>query len=162
MPPMIGAAQNSDAMERFVQLGFKVAARIRRVYWYVFRPRTFGVKCVVRHEGRWLMIRNSYGNGFWTLPGGAIHRGEQPAAAAIREVGEEVGVDLGSVEPVGSYESNREYKKDTVYCFVADVMSSDHRIDRREVIEADWFDPSRLPTPCARSVSEVRDLVGRR
>ena len=146
-------------MRRFVRLGFKVAARLRRVYWFVFRPTTYGVKCVVRHEGRWLLIRNSYGNGSWTLPGGAVHRREEPAAAAIREVREEVGIDLGSVEPIGSYRSNREYKKDTVYCFVANVLHPDHRIDMREVIEAGWFDPSDLPKPYARSLADVGRLV---
>ncbi len=146
-------------MRRFVHLGFKVAARVRRLYWFVFRPHTSGVKCVVQHEGRWLMIRNSYGSGVWTLPGGAMHRGEQPAVAAIREVGEEVGITLGSVEPIGSYLNNREYKKDTVYCFVANVLHPDHKIDMREVIESAWFDPAALPERCGQGVAEIKRLL---
>jgi len=149
-------------MRRLIQIGFKVAARIRRLYWFVFRPETFGVKCVVQNDGRWLMIRNSYGKGHWTLPGGAIHRGEEPADAAIREVRDEVGVDLGSVEPIGSYENDREHKHDTVHCFVANVLSPDHKIDMREVIEAAWFDPSALPERTGPSVREVQRLLANR
>ena len=149
-------------MGRLLQLGYKVAARIRRLYWFVFRPETFGVKCIVQHDGRWLMIRNSYGAGHWTLPGGAIHRGEQPAHAAIREVKEEVGVELADVEAIGTYENNREYKHDTVFCFVGNVTMPDHRIDMKEVIEAEWFDPSALPDRTGPSVAEVQRLLATR
>lgn len=39
------------------------------------------------------------GGGLWTLPGGGLDFGEEPAAAAIREVDEETGydVDLGDL-----------------------------------------------------------------
>jgi ADP-ribose pyrophosphatase YjhB (NUDIX family) len=117
------------------------------------------VKTVVRHEGRWLMIRNSYGRGLWTFPGGGVRGGERPADAAMREVREEVGIELGGVEPVGIYTTDREYKHDTVYCFVADVMHPDHRIDNKEVIEAAWFDANVLPERCGASVAEVRRLL---
>jgi len=39
------------------------------MYRFAFRPSMFGVKCVVEHEGRWLLVRNTYGRGYWTLPG---------------------------------------------------------------------------------------------
>src|SRR5207248_2768136 len=94
---------------------YAVAARLRVVYWFVFRPHTQGVKCLVDHDGKWLMIRNSYGKGHWTFPGGAIARGETPDDAAIREVLEEVGLELASVRAIGFYESNKQYKHDTVY-----------------------------------------------
>src|SRR5258706_13668937 len=108
-------------MKRFVRLGYNVAARLRIAYWFVFRPKTSGVKCVVEHDGHWLMIRNSYGKGHWTFPGGAIERNENPDAAAVREVREEVGIALDAVRSIGSYTSNRQYKHDTVHCFVAHV-----------------------------------------
>jgi len=146
-------------MKALIRIGYKVAARLRRLYWFVFRPQTFGVKCVVVHDGKWLMIRNSYGNAQWTFPGGAIDRGEQPADAAIREVREEVGISLGSVEPIGFYTSDREYKHDTVHCFVANVLRPDHQIDMVEVIESAWFSPDALPEGVGRAVAQVTELL---
>lgn len=36
--------------------------------------------------GEVLLVRLSYDQGQWTLPGGAINPGESPADAAVREV----------------------------------------------------------------------------
>jgi len=146
-------------VKRFIRLGYALAAQARLVYWFVFRPNTFGVKCVIQYEGRWLMIRNSYGKGHWTFPGGAVDRGEDPADAAIREVREEVGIALDSVVSIGSYQSNRQYKHDTVHCFVATVRSDDHQIDNAEVIESGWFRPDALPTFRGKAVDQIGELL---
>lgn len=107
------------------------------------------------------MIRNSYGKGHWTFPGGAVDRGEDPADAAIREVREEVGIELGSVEPIGFYQSNRQYKHDTVHCFVANVTTPDHAIDMTEVIESDWYEPDALPSFRGKAVDQIAELLAR-
>jgi ADP-ribose pyrophosphatase YjhB (NUDIX family) len=114
----------------------------------VFRPRTLGVKCVVEHDGRWLMIRNTYGRHHWTLPGGGG-----------REVREEVGIELAAVEPIGSYFSRRHYSRDTVHCFRARVDASDFRIDGKEVLEASWFAPTDIPEKHGAAVDEVLRLL---
>jgi 8-oxo-dGTP pyrophosphatase MutT (NUDIX family) len=138
---------------------YRLAARVRKLYWFVFRPRTFGVKCLVEHNGRWLMIRNTYGRGHWTFPGGRIDRGETPEQAAIREVAEEVGIALESVAPFGVYLHNREYKRDTVYCFRASVMDDGHVIDPFEVAEAAWVPAGEPPGFRGPSVDEILRLL---
>jgi ADP-ribose pyrophosphatase YjhB (NUDIX family) len=125
----------------------------------VFRPRTLGVKCVVEHDGRWLMIRNTYGRHHWTLPGGGVRRRERPDEAARREVREEVGIELAAVEPIGSYFSRRHYSRDTVHCFRARVDASDFRIDGKEVLEASWFAPTDIPEKHGAAVDEVLRLL---
>jgi 8-oxo-dGTP diphosphatase len=133
--------------------------RLRRVYWFVFRPRTTGVKCVVMHDGAWLMIRNTYGRAHWTFPGGGVERDEAPDAAAIREVGEEVGIALDTVRPVGDYYNEREYKRDTVYCFTASIDRPDFVIDPAEIAEAHWVDPDELPDFRAPSVDRIVAMI---
>lgn len=45
--------------------------------------------------------------GTWAVPGGALHQGEEPLAAALRELAEEVGVDLtGACELVALHEDD--------------------------------------------------------
>lgn len=39
----------------------------------------------------------------WELPGGTRHAAEWPIRAAIREVYEETGAELASIEPIGQY-----------------------------------------------------------
>ncbi len=134
---------------------YRLVHHLRRAYWFVFRPTTTGVKCVVVHDGRWLMIRNTYGRAHWTFPGGAVDRGEAPDAAAIREVAEEAGITLASVRPIGDYYSDREYKRDTVYCFTASASSSEVVIDPAEIAESTWVDPQALPDFRAPSVDRI-------
>ena len=144
-----------------MRFAYKVAAQLRRVYWFVVRPRTCGVKCVVEHGGKWLMIRNTYGRGHWTFPGGAVDRGEEPDAAAMREVAEEVGILLHGVRAIGDYFSNREYKRDTVYCFTASANSPTFTIDGVEVAEARWVAPEALPEFRGTSVDRILAMLDR-
>ena len=123
------------------------------------RPRTAGVKCVVVHDGRWLMIRNTYGDRQWTFPGGGVRRGESVETAVRREVEEEVGIELRAVQPIGSYFSTRNYCRDTVSCFFAEVGTDAAEADGLEVAEVRWVDPDNLPEPRSAAVDDVVALV---
>lgn len=57
-------------------------ARVGRACCAVLREGMFGTEI--------LMVRH---RNFWTLPGGGINRGEEPAAAASRELREETGLE---------------------------------------------------------------------
>jgi len=63
----------------------------------VMAKRVEGVVAVIPHDGKWLATRRAeriaFG-GWWCFPGGAIEPGEQPAEALIREVREEVGLEI--------------------------------------------------------------------
>ena len=142
-----------------MQLLYRVADWLRRIYWFFVRPTTRGVKCVISHGGSVLMIRNSYGTRRWTFPGGRIGRGEEPEAAARREAHEEVGILLGPLEFLGTYANERNFKHDTVFCFAGTVSDPGHHVDGREVAEACWFSLSALPDDRAPSVSDVVSLL---
>ena len=61
--------------------------------WRLKRPTLHGAYVAVWHDGRLLLIRNSYKRGL-TLPCGGLKRRESHRAAARRELAEEVGIEV--------------------------------------------------------------------
>lgn len=116
-----------------------------RTYWFIFRPRTRGVKCVIERNGNILMIRNSYGRNLWTFPGGGIEKRETAEQAAKREVFEEVGIKVKEIRKIGEFVSTIEYKRDTVTVFAGKSDTDRFKIDPMEILEAKWFSPDHLP-----------------
>jgi len=50
-----------------------------------------------------LLVKQSYGKQYWSLPGGVVELGESLEQAAIREVKEETGLDVRLRRVVGLY-----------------------------------------------------------
>jgi ADP-ribose pyrophosphatase YjhB (NUDIX family) len=127
---------------------------VLRLYWFLVRPKTFGVQCVIQHRGAMLLVRNTYGRQQWTFPGGSIARGETAEDAIRREVREEVGLHLQSLQDLGAFEATINYKRDHVAVFAG--VSPDQRvtIDTAEILEARWFQPQALP-PLAPAAARV-------
>src|SRR5690606_23747013 len=74
------------------RLLYRVADTVRRRGGKSRRPRRSGVRvAAVGDADRLLLVRHSYGPPGWALPGGAVDRHEEPAAAAMRGFGEELG-----------------------------------------------------------------------
>ena len=132
-------------MKRFKKFVIRATYPMFTFYWFLFRPKTQGVKCLVEHKGRFLFVKLNYAHRSWTLPGGGVHTNETPLDAVKREVKEECGVTLDRVEKIGEYKSTRHYKRDTVYCFFAMVYSDYINIDKTEIGEAGWFNREELP-----------------
>ncbi|GIG92144.1 NUDIX domain-containing protein [Plantactinospora endophytica] len=60
------------------------------------RPRVSSGAAFFNDDGRILLVDPTYKK-FWNLPGGGVDAGETPRAACVREVREELGLDV----PVG-------------------------------------------------------------
>lgn len=61
---------------------------------------TLGTVCRVEHDGQVVLCETEYRDG-WGFPGGLIDKGERPDVGGIREVREEVGLDVVLVgEPI--------------------------------------------------------------
>ena len=64
--------------------------------WSPFRMQRVGAYALIRRGEDVLLVRFSakgFHTGSWSLPGGGIDHGERPAAALVREVEEECGVE---------------------------------------------------------------------
>jgi ADP-ribose pyrophosphatase YjhB (NUDIX family) len=106
-----------------------------------------GVSVIITNlGGDVLLLKHSYGPAVWSLPGGGLGKGEDPLAAARREVREELGVELARIEPVGMLEEVLSGSPHTAHIFAA-VCDQRPRPDGREVIEARFFPSHSLPEP---------------
>jgi 8-oxo-dGTP pyrophosphatase MutT (NUDIX family) len=118
---------------------YRVAHHLIRLYWFLCRPRTCGARCILVYEDQVLLIRQTYGDRVWTLPGGGLARGETPEAAVRREVEEEVGVSLSWVQYLGQFVSTQTYNVDTIHVFMAPAPSQAYTLAGHEILEARWF-----------------------
>lgn len=140
----------------------QLAWHVRRQLFALLGVRTRGVKLLVEnHAGEVLLVRHSYGKSWqWVLPGGGVGRREDPAAAARRELREELGCRAERLDLFGTYVSALEGRRDTVHLFRA-TTTDPLKPDRREIAEADFFDRRRLPEDTSpatlRRLAEVFD-----
>lgn len=131
-----------------------LAHRLRKLWWRIARPRTFGVKVIATDSaGQVLLVKPVYAS-TWQLPGGGVHRFEHPAEAAARELHEETGIEV-TAESLQLREvlmSTHEGKSDTVIVYGAVMESVEPVPDGREIAAAAWFSTDQLPDDIAGSV----------
>jgi len=125
-------------MFRVKQLFYKVAYPILLGLWFIFRPHTYGAKVIIERDGKVLLVKHSYGSRAWCFPGGGKKRGETLLETAIRETKEEVGLTLTTIEFIGSFVSQNEYKHDHVHVFLSHVPMGDVSIDGEEIVDFEW------------------------
>lgn len=140
---------------RVQRLGYQVAYAGLRLYSFFRRPHLSGVKCVLTEGDDVLLVRHTYGSRSWDLPGGGIKRGEDPVAAATREVSEELGVSVADWQALGELIVNIDYRNDRIHCFQAAAPSRAVTIDQVEIAEANWFPRARLPDDLGRYARRI-------
>ena len=121
------------------------------MWWFVRRPHTRGVKCIVRDaDRRVLFVRHTYGRNrrAWELPGGGLRRGEQPEPAVRREMREELGIELLDLREVGRV-------------FEAGTGGAALRLAEAEIAEARWAPAGDPPLPLGPDAQRIVGLATR-
>lgn len=98
------------------------------------------VNCLIRRGKKFLLVKQARPEtvrGKWALPGGKVAIGETFAAAASREVKEEVGLEAVSTRYLGC---KHAYPRETIkHFFEVKVKPAKVRIPEEEILEAQWF-----------------------
>lgn len=145
-------------IKKVCRLSLKLIYPAMRLYWYLVRPRTEGVKALIlRNNTELLLVRHSYTPEKYSLPGGGVKRGESAEVALRREIQEEIGLDTVSLGFMGRVVSEREFKHDEISVYRV-LCNGNIQIDEVEIIEAGYFPLSALP-PVHLSVEEAIKLL---
>ena len=138
------------ALEIFTAYTGQPASTVRQ--WFDVQPGYATPKVDVRaacfRDGRVLMVRER-SDGGWCLPGGWADVGDQPAAAAEREVHEEAGFDCVARKVIGVFDANRGGAPLSAFhafkvIFQCEITGGQPRPDH-EILEVAFFDRGALP-----------------
>jgi|SRR6478752_5610385 len=105
-----------------------------------------GVTAVIRDGERFLLARHAI-SGLWSLIGGGIEPGEEPAGALVREVCEETGAEVRVIGLVGAYGGeqmmvtypNGDRVGYVTVAYECELLST-ATPDMDELIEVGWFE----------------------
>jgi len=96
-------------------------------------------------DGRIILIRNyrtSVEESLLEFPAGKLDRGEEPCAAAARELEEETGYRAGALRPLGSFLTSPGLTDELMHAFLAsDLGHVGQRLQPGEEIVVHQFDP---------------------
>jgi len=122
------------------RLLIRTAARAVALYNRAFQPHVRGVGVFVRHEDRVLLVRSTY-QSWWGLPGGRVDRGENPRAAAARELREETALAAApeALTPLGDLQLEHNNIRDHVSFFeLRCELEPSVQSDGAEIAELRW------------------------
>ena len=100
-------------------------------------------------QGRWLMHRRPEGKahgGLWEFPGGKVEQGETPVDALVREIAEELGLDIhrSELEPAGFAQQQPDEQAIPIVILLYTARWSGAPITLSEGGSIDWFEPAQI------------------
>jgi 8-oxo-dGTP pyrophosphatase MutT (NUDIX family) len=119
---------------------------LAKCYWFLARPSTQGVRCLIVNEDKILLVRHTYGSRLLNTVGGGLKKNETPREAAARETMEEVGLRLKNLQKIGEVDYYEEFKNDKIHVFLAETSDENVTLDGSEILVAGWYRLNNLPT----------------
>jgi 8-oxo-dGTP diphosphatase len=113
------------------------------------RPKV-GVGVFVKKDGKFLFLKRkgAHGEGDWSFPGGHLEFGETPEECALREIEEEVGINVKNLRRVGFTNDifTKEGKHYITLFIMADYDSGNAIIkEPQKCDKLEWFGWDDLP-----------------
>lgn len=143
-PPLHERGTRAVARSALVLFG-RLPGRARRAaVRIVGRSFVAGAVGVLERDGHVLLVRTVYRPG-WGLPGGMLSRREAPAATVVRELQEELGIE---VEPTGSAATVIDIAQQRLdFVFPVRLVGDPGPVEPRsvEIAAVGWFPVGALP-----------------
>ena len=116
---------------------------LRKLYQFILRPINVGVRVMLIQDGKVILVRHVYQDG-WFMPGGGMKRRETLEQAARRECQEEVGVEMQKLELFGIFSNFTGWKSDHIVLFLSEEFTMTDKKDS-EIAEKKIFPLDDLP-----------------
>ena len=100
------------------------------------------VAAIIYQDGRILATQRGYGEyrGLWEFPGGKMEPRETEEQAIVREIGEELNVEIGVERKVCTVEYDYPQFHLRMHCFWCSILSG--VLELREHQSARWLEPT--------------------
>ena len=123
-----------------------------------------GVGCgalIINDEGEFSLQKRGSASkneaGFWSKPGGAVEYGEKVEGAVIREIKEELGIDIELVKLMGftNHIIESENQHWISFNFLAKIVGGTPKnLEPNKIEEVRWFKLNELPEKLSKTTSE--------
>lgn len=132
---------------------------IIRLFWKISKHKKSRARAIILNQDKThiLLVKNITYKQFH-LPGGGIEKGENAKDAAVREIKEELGIDIFVLYQLGKYKYNDTNKY--VEVFVAHTNTKDFKM-QWELDHAEWFPFTNLPDLRKNTKQALRDFLAR-
>ena len=102
------------------------------------------VAAIIEHEGKFLATQRGYGEwrGFWEFPGGKIEPGEAREEALIREIREELRMEIVPERWLCTTEYDYPTFHLTMHCYLCRIVEGMPQLT--EHLAAQWLSPEEL------------------
>ena len=129
------------------------------IFFIVQSMFTIGVFGVIFDENEKVLLCHRRDMDLWDLPGGMVEHGETPWEGVIREVREEVNLDVEVVRLIGIY--SKKKKNDVILSFLCKEIGGKLTLtDEADNIE--YFDRDRLPQNLSpKHVERITDALSK-
>lgn len=118
-----------------------------------------------REDGRILVTQRGYGEhkDGWEFPGGKMEKGESPEAAIVREIREELEVEIEPEKLITTVEYDYPNFHLTMHCFLSKIVSGEIVLTEHEA--AKWLDKRELDSVAwlpadVEVVAELKKILG--
>ena len=148
-------------------------ARLRQHLGHDLLLNPGAAACIRDSAGRILLLHRNEVGGRWSFPGGAMDPGENVADAVVREVREEIGLEVEPVAVIGIYSGpefaitypNGDRVQPVTVFFECRVQGGEMRPDQDEILEGRYFSAEDALPPmyacCAAKFKDALEFDGR-
>ena len=120
------------------------------------------VAAIIKKEDKIFITRRSYGEfkDMWEFPGGKIEAGESKEEALIREIKEELELDINNLEYLTTVDYDYPKFHLTMYCFICEICGGSLNLNAHNDVKWALLEELPLQAWVPEDVKVVEKLLG--